>query len=110
VPLAPAYLGKFVGELVGNALKFPERGSPIRVSLRSSAGACLEVADAGRGMTAEQVADVGAFRQFGRALFEQQGSGLGLAIVNGITAASGGRLELRGVPGAGTAATLRWGE
>ena len=53
-------------------------------------------------MTAAQIADVGAFHQFDRKLFEQQGSGLGLAL------ASGGAFELTSAPESGTHATLRW--
>jgi signal transduction histidine kinase len=111
LPLGPTYLRKLVGELVRNALKFSKAGSPVRVSLRAEDGhRRLTVADAGRGMSDVQIAEVGAFRQFDRALFEQQGSGLGLAIVNGIAAASGGRLELRATPAKGTTAILLWGE
>lgn len=36
----------------------------------------------GRGMTSAQIAEVSAYRQFERKLYEQQGSGLGLSIAN----------------------------
>ncbi|PYQ38289.1 MAG: hybrid sensor histidine kinase/response regulator [Acidobacteria bacterium] len=109
VPLAAAYLRKVAVELVDNAFKFSERGTTATVRLRADAsGVTLEVADAGRGMTADQVRQIGAFRQFDRALFEQQGSGLGLALVRRIVVASGGDLALDSSPGPGTRVTSRW--
>jgi signal transduction histidine kinase len=109
VPLAGSYLRKVAVELVDNAMKFSETGTTATVRLRSDdSGVVLEVADAGRGMTADQVQQIGAFRQFDRALFEQQGSGLGLALVRRIVVASGGELVVDSRPGAGTRVTARW--
>jgi signal transduction histidine kinase len=109
VPLAAAYLRKLAVELVDNAMKFSEAGTTATVRLRADgSGVTLEVADAGRGMTADQVRQIGAFRQFDRALFEQQGSGLGLALVRRIVVASGGELAFESSPGAGTRVTARW--
>jgi signal transduction histidine kinase len=58
----------------------------------------LSVTDWGRGMTAEQIAQVGAYRQFERKLYEQQGSGLGLAIAKRLTQLLGGELTLESIP------------
>ena len=68
----------------------------------------LEIVDHGRGLTPDEIAQLGAFRQFKRAVFEQQGSGLGLALVKGIAAASGGMLELFSIHGEGTTARASW--
>jgi two-component system, sensor histidine kinase and response regulator len=109
VPVAASYLGKVAVELVDNAMKFSEAGTTVTVRLGADAsGVTLTVADAGRGMTADQVRQIGAFRQFDRALFEQQGSGLGLALVRRILVASGGELLLDSRPGAGTRVSARW--
>jgi signal transduction histidine kinase len=109
VPLAPLYLRKLAAELVDNALKFSERGTAVTVSLRSAPGeVTLEVTDAGRGMTKDEVRAIGAFRQFDRAFFEQQGSGLGFALVRGIASGSGGHFDLDSRPGAGTRVRIRW--
>jgi two-component system, sensor histidine kinase and response regulator len=109
VPVATAYLRKLVAELVDNALKFSEARTAVTVTLRSSAtGKALEVADKGRGMTADQVREIGAFRQFHRALFEQQGSGLGLSLARGIVVASGGRFDIESAAGAGTTVRILW--
>jgi signal transduction histidine kinase len=109
LPLAPVYAGKVVSELVDNALKFSTAGQ--RVLVRSAASGervMLEVVDHGRGMTAEQLAERAAFRQFDRARFEQQGVGLGLAVVKGIVEASGGTLDVSSTPGVETTASVTW--
>jgi len=94
---------------VDNAIKFSEPGKPIRVSLAAAGGnATLTVADSGSGMTPDQIREVSAFRQFNRAVFEQQGSGLGLVLVKGIIEASGGALALTSSLGQGTTARATW--
>ncbi len=109
VPMAPVYLRKAVSELVGNALKFSKPGTPVRVSLvKSSAVTLFEVTDTGRGMTADQIAQLTAFRQFDRSVFEQQGSALGLALVKRLAALAGAHFELSSSPGVRTTARLRW--
>lgn len=108
VPTAPAYLRKIVSELVDNACKFSQAGTPVRVLLRDDQGPLLEVADSGRGMSQQQLDDIGAFRQFDRAEHEQQGSGLGLALVKGLANGSGGHLSIESRPDAGTRVRVRW--
>ena len=109
LPLAEPYARKIVSELVDNALKFSEAGQPIKVSFAATGQTVtLLVADTGRGMTLEQIRDVGAFHQFNRAVFEQQGSGLGLTLVKGIIEASGGTFDLRSGAGEGTTVSATW--
>ena len=109
LPLAEPYARKIVSELVDNALKFSQDGQPIKVSFTTTAEAVtLAVVDAGRGMTLEQIREVGAFHQFNRAVFEQQGSGLGLTLVKGIIEASGGAFDLRSGAGEGTTVSATW--
>jgi len=109
LPLGEPYARKIVSELVDNALKFSESGKPIKVSLNAAGqGVTLAVADGGRGMTADQIREVGAFRQFNRAVFEQQGSGLGLILVKRIVEASGGSFDLRSGVGEGTTVSATW--
>ena len=109
LPLAEPYARKIVSELVDNALKFSEAGKPVTVSFTAPGqGVTLAVADAGRGMTPDQIREVGAFRQFNRAVLEQQGSGLGLILVKGIIEASGGVFDLRSGVGEGTTVSATW--
>lgn len=99
-------LAVIVEELVDNACGFSKRGSPIVVEL--DAHGVLQVEDCGRGMTAGQVARVGAFQQFDREKFEQQGLGLGLALVQRLAAGCGARFALNSVAGKGTKAKVEF--
>ena len=109
VPAAFTYLRKVVWELVDNAFRDSASATPVAVSaLERESGVTLSVADRGRGMTAEQIADVGAFRQFERERFEQQGSGVGLALAGRIVQATGGTLAIESRPGEGTRVRVTW--
>lgn len=109
LPIAEPYVRKIVSEVVDNALKFSEAGKVVKVALtRAGRSVTLKVADLGRGMSAEQIREIAAFRQFDRAVFEQQGSGLGLILVKGIIGASGGTLELTSAVGVGTTVLATW--
>jgi signal transduction histidine kinase len=108
VPVGSTYLRKAVSELVDNALRYSEPGSPVTVGLRGPARAVLSVADRGRGMTAAQVKEVAAFRQFDRARYEQQGSGVGLTLARRIVDATGGRVVIASRPAEGTTVRAEW--
>ncbi len=73
-----------VEELVDNACKFSRQGTPVEVEL--SAEGLLSITDQGRGMTAAEIEQIGAFRQFDRKKHEQQGLGLGLVLVQKLAA------------------------
>lgn len=92
-------LEKLVEELVDNACKFSEEGTPIQVAGQVKADRYeLIVTDRGRGMTPEQVANIGAYMQFERRLYEQQGSGLGLVIVRQLTQLYQGQITIESQP------------
>lgn len=95
IPMLEDYLKKMVEELVDNAFKFSEEGSKVTVTLREDQDRSkLTILDHGRGMTPEEVSDVGAYMQFNRKFYEQQGSGLGLTIARRIAELHGGRLTI----------------
>jgi signal transduction histidine kinase len=97
--IAAPKLQKLVEELVDNAFKFSSPGTPITLtsSLDNNMFA-LTISDEGRGMTAQQIAQVGAYAQFERKLYEQQGSGLGLIIVKYLAELHGGKLTIESIP------------
>jgi signal transduction histidine kinase len=66
----------------------------------------LSVEDHGRGMTATQIADVGAYLQFDRRRHQQRGAGLGLSIVKALAELQGGGLRIVSDPGRQTVATV----
>jgi signal transduction histidine kinase/ActR/RegA family two-component response regulator len=105
----PGRVRQILVNLVGNAVKFTERGGVVlRVELgeRDSVGDTLhiEVADTGIGIPPEQQttifdsfaqADASTTRKFG-------GTGLGLSIASQLTRLMGGRIWVESVPGIGS--------
>ena len=100
VQMAEQYLVKLAQELLSNAFKFSRAGRPVSVVGRLDGRAySLSLQDHGRGMTAEQIADVGAYLQFERKRHEQQGQGLGLSIAKRLAELNGGKLCIESVYG-----------
>lgn len=101
-------IGKITDELVDNALKFSDLGSSVKVTTSlTDKHYVLTVEDKGRGMTAEQVASIGAYMQFERWFYEQQGSGLGLTIVRRLVELYGGDMLIESEVDQGTKVTVR---
>ncbi|MCT7955759.1 hybrid sensor histidine kinase/response regulator [Laspinema palackyanum] len=100
VKISETHLYKIVEELVDNACKYSEPGTPISVKgeVSGTASYTLSVTDRGRGMTREQIANHGAYIQFDRKLYEQQGSGLGIAIAKRLAELYGGKLTIESIP------------
>lgn len=89
------YLIKVVEEIVENAFKFSKSGTPVRlVSKVDEQFFTLYISDQGRGMTNEQIANIGAYMQFDRKYYEQQGNGLGLVIAKRIVEIYGGEFSV----------------
>ncbi len=100
IGMSEEYLKKLVTELTDNACKFSAAGAPIRLTSRvDDAFYTLIWRDQGRGMTPDQIANVGAYNQFERRLYEDQGSGLGLIICSRLAELAGGRLTIDSVLG-----------
>lgn len=100
VPIQYPKLDKIVGELVDNACKFSNAGSPIRIEGKiGNSFYTLCIVDEGRGMTPEQITTLGAHMQFERKFYEQQGSGLGFAIARRLTEVHGGSISVTSATG-----------
>ncbi len=106
--MADEYFKKTIAELVQNAFKFSDPGSPVQVRL-STAGKEVEfsVRDAGRGFSTEQIRRIGAYVQFERKMQDEQGLGLGLAIAQKLVELHGGSLDITSGTGAGSTITVR---
>jgi len=105
----PLRLGQMVANLVGNAVKFSQRGEirvQVRVLTEDAAGLLLriEVADQGIGLSAEQQARL--FQPFVQAdsstTREYGGTGLGLVIVARLAALMGGEVGVDSTLGVGS--------
>jgi signal transduction histidine kinase/CheY-like chemotaxis protein len=101
----PTRLRQVVINLVGNGIKFTERGE-VRISAaeHDGQGIVITVRDSGIGIEAEALgrlfqkfeqADAATARKYG-------GAGLGLAISKNIVVAMGGRIEASSEPGVGS--------
>jgi signal transduction histidine kinase len=99
-------LSRIVEELVDNSCKFSRQGTPVTVEL--NADGRLVITDQGRGMTPEQIKQIGAFKQFERKQNEQQGLGLGLVLVQKLLAGYQLELSLTSNPGKGTMAQIEF--
>jgi len=107
LPIAENFLRKIVQEIAGNAFKFSEPGNCVSISgALCDHGYCLEIRDEGRGMAPQQIAEVGAYMQFDRIVYEQQGAGLGLAIARDLTELHGGELLINSRPDKGTTVSI----
>lgn len=102
IPMAEAHLWKIVAELLENAFKFSDQGTPVHVkSWVDDSQWMFSVSDQGRGMTGEQINAVGAYMQFDRQRYEQQGVGLGLTLVSQLVELYGGHVTIHSIPGQG---------
>ncbi len=104
--------GRALENLLTNAAKFSDHGSPIAVRARAAGDGevAVEVTDHGIGVGAEELDRI--FDRFYRVpdpLRGAPGTGIGLAIVKEYVEAQGGRVAVRSTPGQGStfAITLR---
>ena len=108
MPISKEHLEKAAAELVLNAFKFSQPGSAVRVQLANADdGVLLTVVDRGRGFSAEDIANIGPYMQFGRKEHEQQGLGLGLTICRRLAELYGGKLTVQSQPDAGTTVAVK---
>ncbi|MDD2763510.1 MAG: ATP-binding protein [Opitutaceae bacterium] len=99
----PADLAILAEELVDNALSFSRRESKVHVRAWEEGNRLnFSVTDTGRGMTPEQLAQVGTLRSPGREESGQPGLGLGLALVRKLVRHLGGEFRLESQDGKGT--------
>ncbi len=96
-------LDQILNNLLGNAIKFTERGS-VELRISHAAGATtFDVQDTGPGIAAEDLDRIfDPFTQVGDASLRAHGTGLGLAIVRRLVAALGGQLAVDSATGRGS--------
>ena len=96
-----------ITNLLGNAVKFTEKGGSVTVRVRDDDGnVAIAVEDTGRGIPAEEQARIFDRYWQSRRGASRRGSGLGLAIAKGIVEAHGGRIAVASEPGRGSTFTF----
>jgi signal transduction histidine kinase/CheY-like chemotaxis protein len=107
--LDPQRLRQIVFNIVGNAVKFTDKGFvEVRAKYEREGDAetgtfRLEVEDTGCGIAQEDLKHIGsAYVQLGTKVSRNGGTGLGLAICNQLAAAMGGRLGVESEQGCGS--------
>jgi len=100
----PDAMTQVLTNLVGNAIKFTDKGG-VTVTLQDGEDSVeLAVSDTGIGMEEDQLSTIfDKYKQVGMKDSKRgKGTGLGLSIARGIVAAHGGELSVRSTPGKGT--------
>jgi PAS domain S-box-containing protein len=95
--------------LVGNAIKFTEKGEVrLTIARGPQGGLNLEVADTGIGMEESQLARIfGQFEQADSSVTRRfGGAGLGLSITRELVTLMGGEISLKSLPNLGTTVTI----
>ncbi len=100
VCILPNHLSKIVEEIVNNAFKYSKSGTPVEITSDCEGDVMwLTIKDRGRGMSGDEIAAIGAYRQFQRKQYEQQGLGLGLVIVQHLLGLYQGELLIESLLG-----------
>ena len=100
----PTRLRQVLINLLSNAIKYNRPGGTVHVEAVAANGeATLSVRDTGRGLNAEQIANLfEPFNRFGVESEGIEGTGIGLTIVKSLVDGMGGRIEVESDPGRGT--------
>lgn len=99
---------EIIYEIINNAFKFSEKGNKIEVSASVTNNYyVIQITDYGRGMTGEQISNIGTYMQFDRKIYEQQGMGLGLIIAKKLTELHEGDFEIISKLGESTIVTIK---
>jgi two-component system, sensor histidine kinase and response regulator len=94
---------KIINEIIDNSFKFSEKGTSVIVNqFLEDNFLFVEIKDSGRGMSQEQISNIGAYIQFERTIYEQQGVGLGLVIAKRLVELHDGFFEIISEEGKGT--------
>ncbi|MBA4192814.1 MAG: hypothetical protein C0467_33035 [Planctomycetaceae bacterium] len=107
----PSLLGHALDNLLDNAFKYSDSGSPVCIEIvREPDAVVIVVEDRGRGIAAEDIDRV--FDPFFRGSEVKRagigGVGLGLAVAARIVTAFGGRIGVKGRPGGGSRFVVRF--
>jgi signal transduction histidine kinase len=111
IPLDERRLGRAIGNLIENAIKYSPEGGVVRVEVardQASGGAVLSVRDQGIGIpNADQARIFDRFERGSNVVGKIPGTGIGLASARHIVESHHGRIEVSSEPGHGSIFTIR---
>jgi CheY-like chemotaxis protein len=108
IRISDEFLRKIIIEIVDNACKFSAKDSLIYITgIRDEGEYEICIADHGRGMTEQQIANIRAYNQFERHIYEDQGSGIGLILCKRLAELHEGNLIVRSELSVGTQVYIR---
>ncbi len=103
-------LVQVLGNLLGNAVKFTDRGGRVQIIVGSRESRTLTITVSDNGIGIEPAYQERVFEKFFQVDSSKtrryEGTGIGLTIAQSITVGHGGVIELESVPGEGTAFTV----
>ena len=90
-------LKKIIEELTHNAFKFSKVGTIVRITSTISDDGfyTIKIIDNGKGMTQEQIDNIGVYRKFNKTFYETQKLGLGLIISKRLVELYNGKLTIK---------------
>lgn len=95
VEIATESFHKLFDELLDNAFKFSNKGEKVYIKTWVIGSELFfSMKNSGRGMSQMQIANIGAYMQFERSLYEQQGVGLGLVIAKRLIELHDGKFDI----------------
>ena len=104
----PKLLSQVISNLISNALKYSDKEGPVDLEAYAEAGeVAIAIHDRGRGMSSEEIENIG--QRFFRASSSEgvPGSGIGLSLAKHVIALHGGRLEIQSRLNFGSTFTVR---
>lgn len=99
IRISESKLAQALNELIDNAFKFSKKETPVTITAGTDGDFYqISITNLGKGMSAEQIAEIEAFIQFDRDISEQQGLGLGLTIARRLMEIYGGQMRIESIP------------
>ncbi len=107
VRISEADLNKIIEETTDNAFKYSPKGTPVYIkSTVNHNELIIEIRNLGRGLTIDQINQLGAYMQFDRKIYAQEGSGLGLIISKRLAELYRGELKIDSIFNQETTVTI----
>ena len=106
--ICKVYLRRIVQELLENAFKNSEPGTPVWVmSEPIGTHFYFTIRDRGKGLSLDQIANLGEYIQFNREIYERKGLGLGLSLIKRLVELHHGTLTVHSEAGVGTTVAVK---